>query len=174
MHHGIGRPANHESTSMSTATHQVVKNSTPDVVSVGCGNPRSAEPKFPKLSPVDSIPISPKAKVDSLVNSEPTSGMPGGLEDHSLSSDMSLLPQEGACAASDKNSTCGPGPVPSSPLADADAPPAPGAGCSIVDSIGTSRRNSCLSDIPCREAYAEGVSHGAILETLMESLSLLN
>ncbi|GMH29450.1 hypothetical protein Nepgr_031293 [Nepenthes gracilis] len=77
---------------------------------------------------------------------------------------------EGACATLDKNSSYGPGPVPSSPLADADAPSAQGAGCSIAVPTGTSRPNSRLSDVSGCEACAEGDSHGVFVETLMASL----
>ncbi|GMH06000.1 hypothetical protein Nepgr_007840 [Nepenthes gracilis] len=105
-HHGNGRPANQKSTYESTATHQAVTSAEP-----------IASNAIIKV-PVDSIPISPKAEGEFLVNSAPAFGMSGGLEDRSLVSAMKLSPQEGACAASGKNSTCGLGLVSLSPLAD--------------------------------------------------------
>ncbi|GMH07545.1 hypothetical protein Nepgr_009385 [Nepenthes gracilis] len=86
--------------------------------------------------PVDSISISPKAKLEILVNSAPASGMSRGLEDHSLVSDLNLSPQEGACAASGNISTSGLGPIPLPSQADADPPSDLGAVGSVADSLG--------------------------------------
>ncbi|GMH16136.1 hypothetical protein Nepgr_017977 [Nepenthes gracilis] len=101
--------------------------------------------------------------------------MSRGLQDHSLVPDLKLSPQEGDCAASGENSTCGPGPVSSSPLANVDAPSAPGAECSAAGLIGTTRTNGAiitsLSDASGRKIYDNGASHEAAVETQLGSLS---
>ncbi|GMH31847.1 hypothetical protein Nepgr_033691 [Nepenthes gracilis] len=162
IHHGLSRPANHKSTRMNSAAHLVTKNLTPDVVSAGCGNSCSAEPmasKAIKQVPLDSILISPKAKIDSVVFSVPTSGLPGGLEVHSSNSDLPVLLQTDAYVAPANISSSGPNPNPSPPPADAVDPSAQDAGCSIAVPKGTSRPYPCLSDVSGCEAYADGISH---------------
>ncbi|GMH06033.1 hypothetical protein Nepgr_007873 [Nepenthes gracilis] len=79
-HHGNGRPVNQKSTYKSTAAHQAVTSAEP-----------IASNAIIKV-PMDSIPISPKAEGEFLVNSAPAFEMSGGLEDHSLVSAMKLSP----------------------------------------------------------------------------------
>ncbi|GMH03499.1 hypothetical protein Nepgr_005338 [Nepenthes gracilis] len=149
---------------MNSAAHQVTKNLTLDVVLARCGNSCSAEPmasKAIKQVPLDSTPISPKAKIDSVVFSVPTSGLSGGLEDHSSNSDLRVLLQTDACAAPTKISSSGPNPDPSPPPTDAVDPSAQDAGYPIAVPKGTSRPYLGLSDVSGCEAYADGISHEA-------------
>ncbi|GMH24768.1 hypothetical protein Nepgr_026611 [Nepenthes gracilis] len=95
---------------MNSHAHRLPKNSNPVVDAAGCGNPFSVEPtgsKATKQVPLDSYPVSPKAKLDSVVLPVPTSGLHGGLEDHSSNSDSCVLHQTDACAAPVNNSSSG-------------------------------------------------------------------
>ncbi|GMH09757.1 hypothetical protein Nepgr_011598 [Nepenthes gracilis] len=148
-HHGNGRPASQKSTSkvpFSLDGHQAGNNSQNLILNHAVTTAESKASNDIKKVPVDPIPISPKAKMEIL----------------------------GACAASGEYSTYGPGPVSSSPLAEADAPSALGTVCSTTGSIGTPRPNvaiiSSLSDVSGREIYADGASHEEVVVTQMGSL----
>ncbi|GMH29848.1 hypothetical protein Nepgr_031691 [Nepenthes gracilis] len=95
---------------MNSHAHRIPKNSNPVVDAADCGNPYPVEPtgsKATKQVPLDSYPISPKEKLDSVVLSMATSGLHGGLEDHSSNSDSCVLHQSDACAAPVNNSSSG-------------------------------------------------------------------
>ncbi|GMH15589.1 hypothetical protein Nepgr_017430 [Nepenthes gracilis] len=86
MHHGLRRTENHKSSRRISAAHQVAKNSSLDCLMVS---------KAIKQVPLASNQLSPKEKIDSVVFPLPTSGLPDGLKDHSLISDLSVLHQAG-------------------------------------------------------------------------------
>ncbi|GMH22862.1 hypothetical protein Nepgr_024705 [Nepenthes gracilis] len=88
-HQGNGRPANQKITSKSTAAKQAVVNLNPDVVSVTSTEPEASN-AFEKV-PVDSISISPKEKVEILVNSMPASGSEIGPISLPLQADVNPL-----------------------------------------------------------------------------------
>ncbi|GMH17730.1 hypothetical protein Nepgr_019571 [Nepenthes gracilis] len=95
---------------MNSHAHRLPKNSNPVVDAAGCNSPYSDEPtgsKATKQVPVDSNPVSPKAKLDSVVLPVPSSGLHGGLEDQSSNSDSCMLHQTDACAASVNNPSSG-------------------------------------------------------------------
>ncbi|GMH11626.1 hypothetical protein Nepgr_013467 [Nepenthes gracilis] len=163
--HGNGHPANQKSTSNPFSLDGLQAGDNSQSLTLNHAVTTVEQKAFP---------ISPKAKIEVLVNFVPGSQMSGGLEDHSLVLDMKLLPLKGACAASGEYSTCGPGPVSLSPLAEADVPFALGTVCLAAGSIGTLRPNvaiiSSLFDVSGRELNADGASHEEVVEAQLGSL----
>ncbi|GMH28229.1 hypothetical protein Nepgr_030072 [Nepenthes gracilis] len=82
--------------------HQVVKNSSLDVAAAEFCNPSSADPgasKAIKHVPLASNQLSPKEKIDCAVFPLPSSGLPDGLKDFSLISEVSVLHQADCCSS---------------------------------------------------------------------------